>query len=244
MAEERLQKVMAHAGVASRRVSEEMITAGKVTVNGKLVTELGVKVDPDKDAIKVNGKLIKGREKSVYYMLHKPRGVITTASDERGRKTVLDILPKIDERVYPVGRLDYNSEGLVLLTNDGRLANKLMHPSFNVRKFYIVELKGEFSEEALETMRSGVKLDDGVTSPAYAELLSSEPRKSLLKLGIREGKNRQIRRMCAALGYDVTRLIRTQIGPIKLGNLGVGQCRQLTVQELGKLQQAVKRGAR
>ena len=238
---ERLQKVIAHAGIASRRASEKLITAGRVTVNGRVVTELGTKVDLRYDTVKVDGKAIRTKEKYAYYLLNKPRGYLTTVKDDRGRKTVMDLLTSVEERVYPVGRLDYESEGLLLLTNDGQLANRLMHPKYEVRKFYLVEVIGEVSEDDLAVLRSGVELEDGITSPAYVELLSSTPRKSVLKIGIHEGRNRQVRRMCQALDLSVRRLIRTQFGPIKLGKLAPGSWRQLTEQEIGKLRQAVKR---
>lgn len=238
---ERLQKVMAHAGVASRRESEQLILDGKVKVNGQKVTELGVKVDPTRDQIKVNNQVIKGKEKRVYYIVNKPRGYLTTVTDDRGRKTILDLVKGIDERIYPVGRLDYNSEGLLILTNDGRLANQLMHPRYRIRKWYLVEVSSEFQDQDLHTMRAGIKLDDGMTQEAYVEILQSSPEKSLIKIGIAEGRNRQVRRMCEALGYYVKRLIRTQIGPLKLGKLSTGSYRSLTPAEISKLKQAVKR---
>ena len=237
---ERLQKVLAQAGVASRRASEKLIIAGRVTVNGRIVTELGTKVDLNQDTVKVDGKPIEVKERFVYYILHKPRGYLTTVEDDRGRRTVMQLLEPVKERIYPVGRLDYDSEGLLLLTNDGQLAHRLMHPRYQVRKFYLVEVTGEVSQAALETLRSGVQLDDGITSSAYVELLANSPQKSLLKIGIHEGRNRQIRRMCQAVGLPVRRLIRTQFGPIKLGKLSPGKFSQLTAQEVGKLKQAVK----
>lgn len=238
---ERLQKVLAHAGVASRRVCEQMTIDGKVMVNGRVITQLGSKVDPQHDIIKVNGKIVKLKEEKVYYILNKPRGYLSSVSDDRGRKTVIDLMGSVTERIYPVGRLDYNSEGLLILTNDGTLANRIMHPRYQMRKFYLVEIDGFFDQNALDEMRSGVKLADGVTSKAYVEVLQSAPTKSLIKIGIHEGKNRQIRRMCQALGFSVKRLIRTQIGPIKLGSLPKGAYRPLTIEEIGKLKQAVKR---
>ena len=237
---ERLQKVLAQAGVASRRASEILIIAGRVTVNGWIVTELGTKEDMNQDTEKVDGKPIEVKERLVYYILHKTRGYLTTVEEDRGRSPVMQLLEPVKERIYPVGRLDYDSEGLLLLTNDGQLAHRLMHPRYQVRKFYLVEVTGEVSQAALETLRSGVQLDDGITSSAYVELLANSPQKSLLKIGIHEGRNRQIRRMCQAVGLPVRRLIRTQFGPIKLGKLSPGKFRQLTAQEVGKLKQAVK----
>lgn len=241
MKKERLQKVMAHAGVASRRVCEQMIINGKVMVNGKLITKLGTKVDPQNDVIKVNGKIVRRKEEKVYYILNKPRGYLSSVSDDRGRKTVIDLMGSVTERIYPVGRLDYDSEGLLILTNDGYLANKIMHPRYQIRKLYLVEVNGFFHQNALEKMRSGVRLEDGITSEAYVEVLQSAPTKSLIKIGIHEGRNRQIKRMCQALGFNVKRLVRTQIGPIKLGSLPKGSYRHLTIEEVGKLKQAVNR---
>jgi len=237
---ERLQKVMAHAGVGSRRACEQMIIDGLVSVNGKIVTQLGIKVDPNKDVIKVNNRVIQGKEPLVYYLLHKPKGFITSVSDERGRKTVMELLPEVKQRIYPVGRLDYDSEGLLLLTNDGRLANRLIHPRYQIRKYYLVKVEGQLSSATLEQLRTGVELEDGLTSPAIVQIISSDGKESLLKIGIHEGRKRQIRRMCAAVGHPVKRLIRVQMGPIKLGKLEPGKYRQLTEQEVGKLRQAVK----
>ncbi len=237
---ERLQKVMAHAGVASRRKSEELMLAGNVSVNGRIVRELGFKVDLSKDVIKVNGKVIYGKEAHVYYLVHKPKNYVTTASDEHGRKTVMDLLHGVSQRVYPVGRLDYDSEGLVIMTNDGAIAHRLMHPSYHIRKFYLVEVKGLISDDAVIALRAGVELEDGKTSPAYVEVLLHDKRKSVAKVIIHEGRNRQVRRMFSAVGLEVSRLTRTQIGPIKLGNLTCGQFRPLTNQEVSKLRQAMR----
>ncbi|HHX02296.1 MAG TPA: rRNA pseudouridine synthase [Firmicutes bacterium] len=241
---ERLQKVMARAGVASRRACEQLILAGRVTVNGKVVRELGTKVDLSHDSVAVDGKLVGVPERYVYYILHKPRGFLTTVSDDRGRKTVMQLLKSVPERIFPVGRLDYDSEGLLILTNDGQLANRLMHPRYQVRKFYLVKVANEVTASDVEKLRTGVELEDGITSPAYVQLLAAGPKESLLKIGIREGRNRQIRRMCQALDFKVKRLIRTQIGPVKLGNLAAGAYRRLTEQEIGKLKQAVNRSGR
>ena len=241
---ERLHKLMARAGVASRRASEELILAGRVAVNGEVVRELGIKVDPASDLVAVDGRLIHGPEQHAYYILHKPRGVLTTVRDDRGRRTVMEFLQAVSERVYPVGRLDYDSEGLLILTNDGRLANRLMHPRYQVPKFYMVKVAGQVTASDLEKVRKGVELEDGPPSPAYVQLLSSEPTGGLLRVGSREGRNRQIRRMCQALGFPVKRLIRTQIGPIKLGSLAPGACRRLTGGEVRELKQAVGRHGR
>ncbi len=238
---ERLQKVMAHGGVASRRQSEQLILAGKVKVNGHVVTELGTKVDPKTDHITVDGKPLQGKEQHVYYILNKPRGYITTAADERGRKTVIQLLNGVSERVYPVGRLDYDSDGLLLLTNDGELTQRVIHPSYHMRKVYVVKVKGVITDETVQQLREGVELEDGMTNSAYVEVLLREKKASLLRIGIHEGRNRQIRRMCNAVGHEVIRLTRTQVGPITLGKLETGQFRALTHQELGKLHQAVRK---
>jgi len=242
--EERLQKVLAQAGVASRRACEQLILAGRVTVNGAVVRELGTTVDRSRDVVAVDGRPIINPEQYVYYILHKPRGYLTTVKDDRGRKTVMDLMASVPERVYPVGRLDYDSEGLLILTNDGELANKLMHPRYKVQKFYLVKVGSPVTAADVEKLRTGVELEDGITAPAYVELLMSGPKESLLKIGIREGRNRQIRRMCQALNLRVRRLIRIQIGPVKMGNLPVGSYRHLSEHEVQKLKQAVNRSAK
>lgn len=238
---ERLQKVMAHSGVASRRESEQLILAGKVKINGQVVKKLGTKVDPNTDKIEVSGNLVAEKEPLVYYIVNKPRGYITTVKDERGRKTVLDLVKGINKRVYPVGRLDYETEGLLLLTNDGRLAHELMHPRFHVPKTYLVKVKGKLTPEAVGLLRQGVKLDDGPTSPAQVEVIQEDERYSLFKITIHEGRNRQVRRMCKAIGFDVLNLVRTQFGPLAIGSLKTGQWRSLSSQEIAKLKQAVRK---
>lgn len=239
---ERIQKIMAHAGVASRRKSEQMIQAGKVSVNGKIVTELGVKADPEQDVIRVNGKLIQPKQEHYYLIINKPQGYLTTVSDDRGRKTVLDLIPKLPVRIYPVGRLDYDSQGLVLLTNDGNLAYRLMHPKFHIRKVYLVTVNGMFNRSAIEKMRSGIKLEDGITQEAEVNLLKASLKKSIVRIGLYEGRNRQIRRMCSKLGFKAKTLIRIQIGPIKLADLDIGAYRLLNTKEIKKLKQAVELG--
>lgn len=235
--EERLQKVLARAGVASRRQSEELITGGKVVVNGKVVTQLGTKVNADKDKILVNGKLLPPPEKKAYYILNKPRGYVTTLSDERGRKTVLDLLPDVEERVYPVGRLDYDSEGLLLLTNDGDLTHALTHPRHQVKKTYLVRVAGVPEPEKLQAMARGLQLEDGLTAPADVKLVDILNGRALLQISIHEGRNRQVRRMCEHIGYPVLRLRRVCIGPLQLKDLKPGQYRPLTRQEVQELRQ-------
>lgn len=238
---ERLQKILAQAGIASRRKSEELILAGKVTVNGEVVTELGTKADPTVDEITVNGRSI-AAEKKVYYMLNKPKGVITSASDPEGRKTVQNYMDGVKERVYPVGRLDYDSEGLLIMTNDGELANFLTHPKHHVPKTYLVTVEGVPHGEALEKFRQGIKLEDGMTQPAEAEYydVDTDKKQATIRVTIYEGRNRQIRRMFEALSHKVIRLKRISFGELLIGNLKRGIYRPLTKQEVEQLQKGNK----
>lgn len=233
--EERLQKVISKAGIASRRQAEELILAGKVKVNEQVVTELGVKVS-SRDKIKVDGKLIR-REKPVYFLFYKPKGVITTTKDERGRKTVIDYLPHVKERVYPVGRLDYNTEGLLVLTNDGNLTNKMIHPRYELKKVYRARIEGMATEEALDKLRVGIELEDGVTAPALVQKLEYKPMRdyTVVEITIHEGRNRQVRRMCEAIGHPVLQLRRIQVGNLTLEGMRRGQSRELTKEELRDL---------
>lgn len=227
---ERLQKVLARAGVASRRASEELISAGRVSVNGE-TARLGQRVDPEHDQVAVDGVRVGVHPGLVYYLLNKPRGVVSTASDPEGRATVTGLVPR-DPRVHPVGRLDADSEGLLLLTNDGELTHRLTHPSFGVEKEYVVSVAGKPSPGAIRSLRSGVQLDDGVTAPARV----SQVEPSLLRITIHEGKKRQVRRMFESVGHPVTRLVRTRIGPIRDPGLSPGQWRQLTSAEVRRLE--------
>lgn len=230
---ERLQKVMAQCGVASRRKSEELILDGQVKVNGKVCKVLGTCVDED-DIIEVNGKVI-GKEKKVYILMNKPRNCVTTVSDDRGRPTVIDKLDGfVKARVYPVGRLDFDTTGALILTNDGALANKLMHPSKEIEKVYIAKVKGLVSEEKLELLRNGIKLEDGMTSPAEVELLNhnEEKRTSVVKITIHEGRNRQVKRMFEAIKYEVVKLTRESIAGISTRGLYEGKYRKLTPEEI------------
>lgn len=236
---ERLQKVIAQAGIASRRDAEELITAGRVMVNNKVVTELGTKVEPKRDRIAVDNKLIKA-EKYLYILLNKPKGVITALEDPQGRKTVADLVASIPERIYPVGRLDYNTEGLLIMTNDGDLTNTLTHPSHEIAKTYLAKVQGYPPEEKLDKLRVGIKLEDGVTAPAKVNIVAIDQEKELttLEIVIYEGKNREIRRMCEAIGYPVKNLKRIQIAFLTLEGLRRGQFRHLhagEVEELKKL---------
>ena len=203
---ERLQKVIAKAGIASRRKAEELIVQGKVTVNGKTVTELGVKVGP-KDIIEVDGIKVE-REEPVYFLLYKPRGVITTVSDYKKRKTVMDFFPNVDQRIYPVGRLDYDTSGILIMTNDGDFTNLLTHPKYKIEKTYIAKVKGIPSKEALRQLQKGVRLEDGMTQPAKVKFLSGDKKKNtaIIELTIHEGRNRQVRRMFEHIGHPVLKL--------------------------------------
>ena len=235
---ERLQKVLARTGIGSRRVCEELIADGRVTVNGE-VAELGRRVDTERDHVEVDGVPISVREGLVYYLLNKPAGVVTTASDPQGRRTVIELVPA-EPRVFPVGRLDAETEGLLLLTNDGDLTHRLTHPSFGVEKEYLALVEGTPSPGALRRLREGIELDDGVTAPARASL---DPPSSLT-IVIHEGRNRQVRRMCDAIGHRVQRLVRVRIGPIADRHLRPGEWRELRQDEVRALERAVAAGAR
>lgn len=229
---ERLQKILARAGIASRRVVEEMIEDGRVVVNGA-VAELGQRADPDVDAIEVDGVLVGVRPDTVWYLLNKPAGVVSTASDPQGRPTVVSLVPE-EPRVFPVGRLDAETEGLLLLTNDGEVTHRLTHPSYGVEKEYLAHVEGTPSRGALRRLREGVELDDGMTAPATAAVVSP----GVVRLVIHEGRNRQVRRMCDAIGHPVVRLVRTRIGPLVDTKLGPGQWRQLRQGEVRALERA------
>ena len=239
--EERLQKILAAAGVASRREAEKIITAGRVRVNGKIVTELGTKVDPDRARIAVDGKPIKAETKA-YYLFYKPRGVVTTMSDPQNRRSIADFVKDLPERVFPVGRLDYNTEGLLLLTNDGALAQALMHPSHEGKKTYLVKVPGIVPDEKLDMLRVGVKLEDGMTAPAVVNLRTydHEHNFTLFDITIHEGRNRQVRSMCDAIGFPVRELKRIKLGPLTLSNLSRGKFRELSESELAALKKAAK----
>lgn len=232
---ERLQKVIAHAGVASRRKAEEFILEGRVTVNGKVVKELGVKVGPS-DKIEVNGIPLE-REEPVYYLLYKPRGVISSVKDEKGRKVVTDYFQHIEQRIYPVGRLDYDTSGALLLTNDGEFANLLMHPSSEVDKVYVAKIKGIPPKEKLRALEKGVRLEDGKTAPAKVKVLSADKKKqtAIVELTIHEGRNRQVRRMFEAIGHPVLKLKREQYGSLTLHGLKAGDVKELTPHEVKQL---------
>jgi 23S rRNA pseudouridine2605 synthase len=232
----RLQKVLAERGWGSRRVCDALIADGRVTVNGE-VAILGRRVDPDHDQVEVDGIAIGVRPGLVHYLLNKPVGVVTTASDPQGRPTVVQLVPG-DPRVFPVGRLDVDTEGLLLLTNDGDLANRLTHPSHGVEKEYVAEVRGTVSPGALRRLREGVELDDGMTAPAKV----SQPTPGVLRITIHEGRNRQVRRMCDAVGHPLQRLVRVRIGPIRDPHLAPGEWRVLGLDEVRKLNQPARSG--
>jgi pseudouridine synthase len=243
---ERLQKVLAHAGVASRRKSEELILQGRVSVNGKVITQLGTKVDPARDDIRVDGERVRVASSHVYIMINKPRGVLSVMEDDRGRSALGDLV-SVSTRLYPVGRLDASSEGLILLTDDGELANVLTHPRYGHEKEYIVLVNGRPSDKTLQAWERGVPLDGKPTAPARVSFLRSQGDSTLLRVAIYEGRKRQVRRVAALLGHPVRDLTRTRLGPLQLGTLVTGQWRYLTskeIQELESLKKNARKGKR
>jgi 23S rRNA pseudouridine2605 synthase len=243
MALERLQKIIASAGIASRRKAEELITSGRVVVNGAIVSELGSKADPERDHIRVDGKLLRGAERHVYLMLNKPRGYVTTLSDPEGRPTVMSLLGGMRERIYPVGRLDYASEGLLLMTNDGELAHRLTQAASHVPKTYLVKVSGRPGEEALARLRSGVKVADRrgkrvKTAPVRLRLIR-EGENPWYEITLIEGRNRQIRRMFEEIGHHVEKIRRVKYGPLEL-DIEPGRYRRLRPEEVARLKGATR----
>jgi 23S rRNA pseudouridine2605 synthase len=236
--EQRLQKIIADMGITSRRKAEEMIEEGRVTVNGKPAV-IGMKADLLRDHIKVDGKLLVSPEKKVYYIFNKPRGVVTSLSDPEGRPTVNDFLRGIRQRVFPVGRLDYDSEGLLILTNDGEFTHAILHPSKKVPKTYIVKIKGVLEEEDIIKLRTGIRLDRSVTAPAKVKRLKKAENNSWIEMTIYEGKKRQIRRMLDRVGHPVIRLIRVRINGLEMGSLEPGSYRRITPAEMKKISEEV-----
>lgn len=230
----RLQKYLSQCAVASRRKSEELILAGKVKVNGR-IAGLGDKINPKRDTVTVSGKKIVSNKKHYYIMLHKPRGFITTMDDEMGRKCVAELVKDVGARVYPVGRLDRDSEGLLIMTNDGEFANFMTHPSKHVPKTYRVTVRPDITDEQLLRFNEGIEIDGRMTAPADAHIIEKSDNRVVLEVVLHEGRNRQIRKMCEALGLDVARLKRTHIGSLKLGMLPQGKWRNLTEDEVHRL---------
>ena len=235
----RLQKLIAGTGLASRRKAETLITAGRVTVNGKVITELGTKVDPGRDHVKVDGKHLSGAQPFVYLMLNKPKHVMSTLDDPGGRTTVKDFLRGVSVRVFPVGRLDFDSEGLMLLTNNGELAQALLHPRYHVPKTYLIKVKGVLTDDEIAQLERGVRLEDGMTSPAMVKKVRKAEANSWLEITIREGRKHQVKRMLESVGHPVIKLIRIRMGPLSLGNLASGEFRFLTDREANQLRELV-----
>jgi 23S rRNA pseudouridine2605 synthase len=234
---ERLHKFLSRAGVASRRKCEELIAAGRVRVNGETVSLPGSTVDPEHDRVEVDGQPVALPKQHVYWLLNKPAGYVSTVHDPQGRPTVLDLLNQ-EQRLYPVGRLDQDSEGLLLLTDDGDLTQRLTHPSYEHEKEYQVLVEGRLAQKALQRLRAGVELEDGLTCPADVTVMRTEAGGTWLRFVIHEGRKRQLRRMCEAVGHPVRRLIRVRMGPLTLGDLRPGQCRSLTARERTQLRRA------
>jgi 23S rRNA pseudouridine2605 synthase len=235
----RLQKVLAEAGIGSRRHCEELIGAGRVEVDGQTVRRFGARVDPEHQVIKVDGKRIPAKPGLVYLAFNKPPKVLTAMSDDRGRKTVTDYLGDRSERLFHIGRLDYDTEGLMLLTNDGELAHRLAHPSFEVAKTYLAEVTGPVPKDLGRRLQAGIELDDGVATADRFRVIDRSGNRTLVEITLHEGRKHVVRRMLAATGHPVSRLVRTDVGPIRLGNLKPGASRDLTTREIGELYAAV-----
>ncbi len=247
--EVRLQKLIASTGLSSRRKAEMLIASGRVSINGKVVTELGTKVDPSRDHVKVDGKHLTSAQPFVYLMLNKPKNVMSTLDDPGGRTTVKDFLRGVSVRVFPVGRLDFDSEGLMLLTNNGDLAQALLHPRYHVPKTYLIKVKGVLQDEEITKLERGVRLEDGMTSPAQVKKVRKVEANSWLEITIREGRKHQVKRMLETVGHPVIRLMRIRMGSLSLGDLAPGEFRFLTDAEanalralVGERREAVERG--
>ncbi|HCB93710.1 MAG TPA: pseudouridine synthase [Selenomonas sp.] len=233
--EERLQKIISTAGIASRRAAEKMILEGRVTLDGVVVKELGTKCEASEHTICVDGKRLESVDEKIYLLLNKPRGYLSTAKDDRGRKTVLELMPEISQRVYPVGRLDYQTEGALLITNDGALMHGLLHPAFEVEKTYKAAIWGRLTDMDVNLLRTGIKLEEGMTAPAKVEVLSQNGMEAKLEITIHEGRNRQVRRMLAAVECDVKSLERIRFAGLSLKGLARGKYRRLTEEEIAHL---------
>jgi len=232
--EERLQKFMARCGVASRRKCEEIILSGRVKVNNLTVSEIGTKINSETDTVMLDGKVLKPEEKKVYIALNKPEGYVSTVKDERDRKTILDLI-QVSERVYPIGRLDYETSGLILLTNDGDVYNNVIHPRAIINKVYIATVEGIPTENNIKAFEKGIDIGDYITAPGKCQLVKKHHNKCELKIIIHEGKNRQVRRMCGAIGHPVLKLKRISVGKITLGDLPIGKWRYLEEAEVNYL---------
>lgn len=237
----RIQKFLSEAGIVSRRKAEKLISEGKITVNGEIVRELWKQIDPEKDCIKLDNKIIKRKQKKIYILLFKPKGYVTTLKDEKGRPTVGDLLKDIKFRVFPVGRLDYNTEGLLILTNDGDISQKMSHPRYGLPKTYMVKVSGILNEKALKRLKGGVKLADGKTLPAELKIIKTLKNSCWLEITIREGKRRQIRRMFEMIGHPVRKLKRTKIGFLNLEGLLPGEYRYLSSSEIELLKKEIQK---
>lgn len=238
----RLQKYMAECGVDSRRHSEEIIAQGRVRVNGKKVTTQGIQIDPNLDEVRVDGKLIKQPDEMKYYIFHKPEGYLSTVSDPQGRATIYDLIPELQGKAVPVGRLDKDTQGLLLLTNDGEFAYRMTHPKFNVKKTYRAKVEGQVTDEEIKKLEKGLHLEDGMTAPAKAKVIKRFSHATLIELTLREGKKRQVRRMCDAIEHPVLVLTRTQVEKLSLRDLPTGQMRELTEEEVMTLKYRLQLG--
>ncbi len=235
---ERIQKILAHAGVASRREAERMVLEGRVTVNGRVVDRLGFKADPFKDHIKADGRRITGTGPQITLVLNKPRGYLSTVKDPLGRPTVIDLVEKVKGRIYPVGRLDFDSEGLLFLTNDGEIANILTHPRFSIPRTYLAKVTGVPDEKKLTRLKKGVMLEDGEARVESCDIIRQGEKNSWIRVRVTEGRNRLVRRIFSAIGHSVLKLKRVEYGPIGLGKLPVGHFRILTAEEIKNLKEA------
>jgi 23S rRNA pseudouridine2605 synthase len=232
--------MIAGTGLSSRRKAETLIASGRVTVNGKVVTELGTKVDPERDHVKVDGRHLTGAQPFVYLMLNKPKNVMSTLDDPGGRDTVKDFLHGVSVRVFPVGRLDFDSEGLMLLTNNGELAQALLHPRYHVPKTYLIKVKRVLTDDEIAQLQQGIQLEDGMTSPAVVKKVKKAEHNSWLEITIREGRKHQVKRMLEAVGHPVIKLMRIRMGPLSLGDLAPGEFRFLTDREANALRELVE----
>jgi len=237
----RLNKFLSQSGIASRREADRLITEGRVSVNGQQVENLGLKIDSQEDVVEVNGRRVKKQENNIYLMLNKPPGFIVSLKDSFGRPTIMDLLPSLKERIFPVGRLDYKSQGLLLLTNDGQLTFRLTHPRFKIKKVYLVRVKGELNSSQISRLEKGIILDGKRTAPARIKIIKATPKGIQLRIEIYEGRKREIRRMLEAMGCSVVYLQRIKFGPLGLGNLKKGQWRYLTAREISLLKRLTRK---